>query len=73
MNVPVEAWIDDTRIDVHNPRDEHGELMTSGGYVEIHVPIDLGALGKTMTVKFPASALLRLNNPRTPGTDGQSR
>lgn len=73
MNVPVEAWIDDTRIDVHNPGSALGELMTSGGYVEIDVPIDLGALGKTMTVKFPASALLRLNNPRSHGTDGQPR
>ncbi|WP_102145682.1 hypothetical protein [Mycobacterium hubeiense] len=64
-------WIDDTRID-HSRRGRrrratdanakaNAELSNVDGTVELLVPIDIGALGKTVTVRFPMAALLRLN------------
>lgn len=69
INVPAEVWIDEARIDRGGGRRRsisdtvtNGELSSADGMVELLVPIDIGALGKTITVRFPASALLRLHH-----------
>ncbi|NTY62193.1 hypothetical protein [Mycolicibacterium sphagni] len=64
INVGAKVWIDGTRIDRgpgSSNADAAGELSSHDGMVELTVPIDIGALGKTVTVRFPMSALIRLN------------
>ena len=67
IKVPAEVWLDDKRIS--HPRVErlgNAELSTFEGKVELAVPVDLGVLAATVTVSFPLSALLRLNQTHGP-------
>lgn len=67
IKITAQAWLDDKRIDDKrtDKRRSGGrrsaELSTLDGTVELSIPVDLGALGHTMTVQFPLSALMRLN------------
>jgi hypothetical protein len=64
INVGAKVWIDETRIDRgsgSSTAETTGELSSHDGMVELTVPIDIGALGRTVTVRFPMSALIRLN------------
>lgn len=64
INVGAQVWIDGTRINRQHRgggADADGELSNHDGIIELTVPIDIGALGKTVTVRFPMSALIRLN------------
>ena len=62
INVPAEVWVDGTRIDRGREAGEKaGELSALDGTIELLVPIDIGPLGQVITVRFPMSALMRLN------------
>ncbi|MFQ2879675.1 MAG: hypothetical protein CK429_34065 [Mycobacterium sp.] len=66
IKIPAEVWLDDKRINhPHVERPGNAELSAFEGKVELAVPVDLGLLATTITVTFPLSALLRLN--QTPG------
>lgn len=63
--IPAEAWLDETRIDrgraSRGRKAARGELSRYDGMVEINVPVDVGALGNSVTVRFPMSALIQLH------------
>lgn len=62
IRIPAQAWIDEKRIDRHRgDRQRNAELSAFEGTVELSIPVDLGVLGTAVTVQFPLSALMRLN------------
>ena len=66
IRLPAGVWLDSMRIDCTNDDGPEPELLAEwscvDGWVEISVPVDLGALGETVTVRFPGWLIPGITN-----------
>ncbi|MBZ4571573.1 hypothetical protein [Mycobacterium avium] len=69
IRLPAGVWLDSMRIDCTNDDGPEPELLAEwscvDGWVEISVPVDLGALGETVTVRFPGWLIPGITQPRS--------
>lgn len=69
IRLPAGVWLDSMRIDCTNDDGPELELLAEwscvDGWVEISVPVDLGALGETVTVRFPGWLIPGITQPRS--------
>ncbi|BEL41854.1 hypothetical protein [Mycobacteroides abscessus] len=69
IRLPAAVWLDSMRIDCTNDDGPEPQLLAEwscvDGWVEISVPVDLGALGETVTVRFPGWLIPGIAQPRS--------